>query len=222
MDKGAAPPRFRRELWLRLLPVVAGLFGACATFPEPCVVLDPGGGIDGASRAMTTAHLLPEGYRILASAASPPSSPGDPSPVVLFALAPIDEGEMASGRPPSPRLLLVFMREGGTRYRLAGRSEGALAPYGWDEFFPDALSELSISATEIAITHYGGGRRRWGRTDRFRYDSRRDGWYWLGTELDYFDSLDLEFEGEHWEFGPGKLGEIPLSAFDIRSEKFRR
>lgn len=186
---------------------------SCRNLQDFFTLVELSPGLDRQSMEKALAPLIPPGYMLKELVHSRPQ-------VYVLVLSPVDEAAKDPTKDVRGRELLVLMRETEDKYRLVVRSSKALAPYGWDDHFPDSLSEVKVTGTQLRILHYGGGRQRWGREDIFHYDPSRDMWYWTRTLLDYSDSQDLEAEGEQWIFTPEMIGEIPLTNFDITAKTF--
>lgn len=206
--------RMVRRWWKVGLASVVGLLQGCTSLDAPRIVLDPADLADLVKVSFAAREVLEAGFVV--HTVSVDAQTSEHPFLVLTAIRANEPTYAQTHDDNNYRQLLILRQESPSLFALVATSKKALAPYGWDEFSPDSLEEVTIKGDTLAISHYGGGRQRWSRTDTFVYDAWAGVWSLAAIELIYSDTQKPDEEGERWRLTKTNFGSVPLADFDIR------
>ncbi len=151
------------------------------------------------------AAFVPPGYYVLDEGRATGDLNGDGRPDLALVLGAAIE-KTAAPDPYPPRRLRVLLATPGGGYRLAAENRRAVLGKNEGGMMGDPFQGIGIQKGVLALDHYGGSARRWGTTEKFRW--QQNDFYLIGhTRM------------QHWSVGENCPGPHGFRAGDERLDE---
>jgi len=131
--------------------------------------------------------FIPRGYYVLDEGRATGDLNGDGRPDVALALGPVAEKAAPHAEILPPRRLLVLLAAPGGGYRLAVESRRVVLGKNDGGMMGDPFQGLDIQKGVLSVDHAGGSARRWGTTEKFRF--QQGDFYLIGRTRTQFWSM---------------------------------
>ena len=161
-------------------------------------------------------HFNALGYSVLSR--TPGNLNGDALEDLVMVFNMAGEDTLSVEGPPQKRVVAILVQHPGGAYTLDAANENLVYYYGYDQNFPEALVDITITDRSFTINHYGGFAIRWGRSTTFRYDERKKNWLFERDEYTTFNATDPETLTSERVVTRKQAGRILCGDFDIYKE----